>query len=151
MAKIKKHELRSYVSAEDYKRIEQESATRNMSISNTVKTCLSEYLNLKKELATSLEDCGSLGDDQSGKIIHTLLMRTEERVAATIERLEERIGYVSEQVTVLTAMIDRMYLGIMAHLPELPPELNEAAMASSKRRHKKWLDATEKMVVSERD
>ncbi len=147
MAHLKKHELRAYVTQAEYKRMERESVARNASLSNTVKSCLLEYLNLKEELATTLTDSGTLGDEQSGKIIHTLLMRTEERVAATIERLEERISYVSDQVNLLTAMVDRMYLGIMAHLPELPPELNESAGASSKRRHKKWLEATEKMLV----
>lgn len=148
MAKIKQHELRAYVKPADYRKIEQEAAARGgLSLSSTVRACLQEYLALKEELASSMNNAGQLGDEHSGKIIHTLLSRTEERVAATIEKLEERISDLSDQMMVMTAMIDRMYLGIMQHLPELPTELNDAAVASSKRRHQKWVKSTEKLIM----
>jgi NurA-like 5'-3' nuclease len=148
MAKIKQHELRAYVKPVDYKKIEQEAAARGLSLSRTVRNCLMEYISLKEELASSMTNVGVLGDEQTGKIIHTLLARTEERVAATIQKMEERISGLSDQMLVMTAMIDRMYMGIMQHLPELPVELNEAAVASSKRRHQKWVKATEKLIIS---
>jgi hypothetical protein len=149
MAKIKQYELRSYVKPAEYKRIEQEAAARGgLSVSRTVRNCLLEYLSLKEELATAMTDAGKPGEEQTGRIIHTLLARTEERIGAAIEGVEERISGVHDQITILTAMLDRMYVGIMQHLPELPPELSEAAVASSKRRYEKWVKATEKMIMT---
>lgn len=149
MSKIKQHELRAYVKPEEFQLMERESTARRLSLSRTVRVCLMEYLKLKEELATAMTDEGQLGDGHSGKIIHTLLARTEERVAATIQKLEGRISELYDQNLVMTAMMDRMYLGIMQHLPELPAEISEAAIASSRRRHEKWLKSTEKLIQSD--
>ena len=46
----------------------------------------------------------------------------------------------------MTAMIDRLYLGITQHLPEVPEELAESAVAGAKRRHRKWMTAIEKLL-----
>jgi hypothetical protein len=148
MAKIKQHELRAYVKPNEFQRMKHESHARGLSLSRTVRVCLMEYLNLKEELATSMTNAGQLGEEHTGKIIHTLLARTEERIAATIQKVEDRISDTFDQMLIMTAMLDRLYLGIMQHLPELPPEVGEAAIASSKRRHEKWLKATERLIQS---
>ena len=72
--------------------IERESSARRLSLSRTVRVCLLEYLKLKEELATSMTDDSKLGDEHTGKIIYTLLSRTEERIASTIQKLENRIS-----------------------------------------------------------
>lgn len=149
MSQMKNHELRAYVKAEDYRRLKKESVSRNLSLSKTVRDCLLEYLNLREELATALNEPGSPGDELPGKIIHTLLAQTEERIAATIERLEERLSNQQEQLYILTAMLDRFYMGVMQHLPEVPEEIAEGAVASASRRHVKWLSAVEKLLVAE--
>jgi hypothetical protein len=146
MAKLKQHELRAYVKPQEYKRMEQEAQARGLSLSRTVRICLMEYLKLKEELASSMNNAGELGDEHTGKIIHTLLSRTEERVAATIQKMEDRVSCLFDQMLVMTAMLDRMYLSVMQHLPELPAEMSEAAVASSKRRHDKWLKATKRLI-----
>jgi hypothetical protein len=148
MARIKQHELRAYVNPAEYKRMEQEAKARGLSLSRTVKVCLAEYLKIKEELASSMSEAGTLGEDHTGKIIHTLLSRTEERVAATIQKVEDRVSLLYDHLLVVTAMLDRMYLGVMQHLPELPAEMNDAAIASSKRRHEKWIKATKKLIDS---
>jgi hypothetical protein len=146
MARIKQHELRAYVNSTEYKRMEQEAKGRGLSLSRTVRVCLLEYLKIKEELASSMSDVGALGEEHTGKIIHTLLSRTEERVAATIQKVEDRVSLLYDHLLVVTAMLDRMYLGVMQHLPELPAEMSEAAIASSKRRHEKWIKATQRLL-----
>lgn len=146
MPTLQKFELRAFVSQEEYKRIEREANSRGTSIAKTIRDGLSEYFKLREELATAMTEPGQAGDEHSGKIIHTLLARTEERIAATIERLEERISQLHDQNTVLTAIIDRLYLGIMIHVPEVPSELADGAVASANKRHEKWLKATEKTI-----
>lgn len=146
MSKIRKYEFRAYVNAADHKRLEREAISRKQSISKTTRDCLIEYFNLREELATSMETPGKPGEDHTGKIIHTLLARTEERIAMTIEKLEERVSQLHDQNLLLTAMIDRMYMGLMQHLPEIPKEMKEGVVASSKRRHAVWLKTVEKLV-----
>ena len=148
MAKIKQHELRAYVKPDEYQRMERESHARGLSLSRTVRVCLLEYMKIKEELASSMSMAGELGDDHTGKIIHTLLARTEERIASTVQKLDDRMSEMFDQMVIMTAMIDRMYLGFMQHLPELPAEVGEAAIASSRRRHEKWIKATEKLIQS---
>lgn len=148
MAKLrKKPEFRAYVSPDDHKRLEREAISRGVSLSKAARDCLMEYLHLREELATSLEEPGKAGEGHTGKIIHTLLARTEERIAATIEQLEDKISKLHDQNVVLTAMIDRLYMGLMQHLPEVPVDLAEGVVASAKRRHGLWLKMIEKLIA----
>lgn len=149
MAKLKKCEFRAYVTPEDYKLLERESISRKLSVSKTARDCLIEYFNLREELATTLQEPGKAGDNHTGKIIHTLLARTEERIAATIEKLEERISQLHDQNLLLTAMVDRMYMGLMQHLPEIPAEIADGVVASAKRRHAVWLKTVEKLIAEQ--
>ena len=142
----KYHDVHVYLQQQDYPRLEQEASSRGISLSKTVRHCLLEYLHLRLELATAIETPGEVGDSQSGRIIHTLLARTEERIAATIEQQLQKVDELHDQVGVLNAMIDRLYLGLMQHLPEIPGELTEVTVASATRRHKKWIEATKKIV-----
>lgn len=150
MSKLRKYELRALVSQEEYNRMEQEASGRNTTLAKTIRDCLNEYLNLRVELATAMTEPGKAGEEQSGKIIHTLLARTEERLAATIGQLEERMNQMNDQMMVLTAMLDRHYFGMMTHLPTVPKELQEAAKASAKKRHEKWLNNIEKLLANKK-
>lgn len=147
MTKLKKHELRTYVSYPEFKYIEKESAARKNSISKTVRDCLLEYMNLREELATAINHPGKAGDEHTGTVIHTLLSRTEERIAALFDQQSKQINALKNQVYTLTAMIDRMYLGVMQHLPEVPEKLASGAVAGAKRRHKKWLEAIQRLLA----
>ena len=82
-----------------------------------------------------MDNPGQLGEPHQGKIIHTLLARSEERLATTIERLETRLGQQQEQLHILTAMLDRQYLGVMQHLPEVVEDVAEGAVASAAYSH----------------
>lgn len=151
MTKLKRYELRAYVTPEEYQKLQKEMSSRgrDASMSKTVRDCLMEYLGIREELATAITEPGKPGDEHTGKVIHTLLARTEERLAATIERQEERISELHDQMMVMTAMMDRLYVGVMQHLPEMPAELAEGAVASANRRHRKWLDAVEKLLAKD--
>ena len=46
-------------------------------------------------------------------------------------------------------MIDRFYMGVMQHLPEVLDEVAEGAVTSASRRHSKWLGAIEKLLAEE--
>jgi len=147
MPKLKKYEIRSIVSSEEYQQIEKEASSRRSTIAKTVRDCLNEYMGLRAELATAMSHPGKPGEEHTGKIIHTLLARTEERIAATIEQVEERMSQLNDQMLMVMSMIDRHYYGMMMHLPEIPAELAESKVASAKRRHAKWFKAVEKYLA----
>lgn len=146
MNQLKKYHVNIYANAKEYKRLLQESAANGRSLSKTAGDCLNQYFAIKEELACSVELPGSPGDNTEGKIIHTLLARTEERMAATISRLEAKVSDLQEQLMVQAAMIEQMYLGLITHLPEIPEGMSDAAIASGKRRQDKWLKAVERRL-----
>ena len=49
-----------------------------------------------------------------------------------------RLGGLMHAMTRLESMIDRHYLGVMLHLPEVPEELRKARTASANDRHLSW-------------
>ena len=56
-------------------------------MAKVIRDSLTEYFLLREELASAIESPGNLGENHTGKIIHTLLSRTEERLVMTIFKL----------------------------------------------------------------
>ena len=135
-----RRELHSYVPLADYQRLQQEAAARGASLSQCVADCLREYLTLRAELAGVAVSPGALGEPHQG-LIHTLLARTEERLAATLDAHAERTAGVQETLRLLERMLDRLTLLYLTHTPEIPPERREEAVAVAKRRYLKWRHA----------
>ncbi len=137
-----RHEIHSYVPLPDYQRLQQEAAARGASLSTCVADCLREYLALKAELAGVVEAPGALGEPHQG-LLHTLLARTEERLAATLDAHAERTAGLQATLRVLERMLDRLTLLYLTHTPEIPPEHRDEAVATAKRRYLKWRQAVE--------
>lgn len=135
---LKKYEIKTYVTKEIYLRINQEATARNSTMAKVMRDSLAEYFLLREELANAIESPGSMGDSHSGKIIHTLLARTEERLLLTIECLQKQLIETLEQQQLLSTMIDLFYLELMKYLPQIPKELLANANAMAKERHNKW-------------
>ena len=141
-------DLHVYLNKNDFNTLNAEAVVRKMSLSATTRICLSEYFSLKREMASSIECKGELGDKHNDRIIHSLLARTETRMAKTLEAHAKQQAHMQMQVDYLTALIDRMYLGLITHLPEVPENLKTEALASGNKRHEKWLHATEALIES---
>ena len=137
-----RREIHSYVPLADYQRLQQEAAARGASLSQCVADCLREYLALRAELAGVAVSPGALGEPHQG-LIHTLLVRTEERLAATLDAHAERTATLQEALRVLERMLDRLTLLYLTHTPEIPPERREEAVATARRRYLKWRQAVE--------
>lgn len=73
-AKLRKYELRAHVEIKEYQRVEKEATSRRATLAKTVRDCLNEYFNLREELATAMTDPGEAGEQQTDKIIHTLIL-----------------------------------------------------------------------------
>jgi hypothetical protein len=140
-----RREIHSYVALADYQRLQQEAAARGASLSKCVADCLREYLALRAEMAGIAAAPGELGELQQG-LIHTLLARTEERLAATLEAHAERTAGLQETLRIIESMLDRLAVLYLIHTPELPDERKDGAVAMAKRRYQKWRRAVEQQA-----
>ena len=151
------------VTPAELKRLQREASARNVTLSSYVRHAICDYLDLKRDLAETLTSDGveaSAGGDSPqsdetrfegesspgaprSRIIHLLLARTEERIAASINSQAERISRLREDLRLVSAMIDRAYFGFLAHTAAVDTNLHSAATASAQRRHGLWLRAVE--------
>ena len=140
-----RHAISSYLPPADYRRLQQEAAARGASLSKCVADCLREYLAFRAEMAGVAEAPGELGDPHRG-LIHTLLARTEERLAARLDAHAERTARLQETLRLVESMLDRLAVLYLIHTPELPEERRDGAVAAAKRRYEKWRRAVEEQV-----
>ena len=143
-----RREVHSYLTPSDYRRLEQEAAARGASVSKCVADCLGEYFALRVEMASVVAAPGQLGEPHQG-LIHSLLARTEERLAATLKAHGERTAALEDAIQAVGAMIDRLVLLYFVHTPEVPAELKDAAVAMARRRYTNWRRAVDDMVQAE--
>lgn len=136
---LKKYEIKAYVTKDIHQRISQEAANRNTTMANVIRDGIMQYFILREELATAIETPGSLGESHSGKIIHTLLTRTEERIAIMINQLEKHFLETQNRIQLITNMIDQFYLDLMRYLPNIPENMISSANEIARMRHNKWL------------
>lgn len=130
-----------------FQRLRQEARARGVDLSTYVRRSVSEYLDLKTELAESMSAFGEgSAENPTPRIIHSLLARTEQRIAASIDGQAERISKLREDMRAIAAMVDRSYLGYLAHTPEIDPPLRAAANAAARRRHAAWRSAVEQYL-----
>jgi hypothetical protein len=140
-----RREIHSYLPLADYQRLQQEAAARGASLSKCVADCLREYLALRADMASVAMAPGALGEPHQG-LIHTLLARTEERLAASLDTHAERAAGLQETLRVIESMLDRLAVLYLIHTPELPDERKDGAVAAAKRRYQKWRRAVEQQV-----
>ena len=140
-----RHAIYSYLPLADYRRLQQEAAARGASLSKCVADCLREYLALRAEMAGALETPGELGEPHQG-LIHTLLARTEERLAATLGAHAERTAGLHEGLHRIERMLDRLTMLYLIHTPEIPPDRKDQAVTTAKPRYQKWRRAVDQPI-----
>lgn len=144
---MKNSKLTFYLDRGTYKRLMKEHANRQgTTLSRCISDCLAEYFGLLDEMASVLERDTEAGEAKQGKIIHTLLAETEARIAASVDRQSKRISAMKEDIQILRAMIDRSYLGIMIHVPEVEDGMEKGALVSANLRHGKWRKSVETLL-----
>lgn len=143
----KAHKINVYLDHETHQRLLKEVAARKGgTISGHVGAIIEEHFALHDEMASTLGTRKAPGEEKQGRIIHTLLAETEDRIGAVIDRQSKRIGGVDRKLAELQAMLDRAVLQILIHLPEVAEEVKEGALASANLRYAKWRKAVEKML-----
>ena len=140
-----RHAISSYLPQADYRRLQQEAAARGASLSKCAADCLREYLAFRAEMAGVAVAPGALGEPHQG-LIHTLLARTEERLAASLDAHAARAAGLHETIRMVESMLDRLTLLYLIHTPEIPQERRDDAVATAKRRYLKWRHAVEEQA-----
>lgn len=126
----------------DYRQLQQEANARGLSGMACARECLREYFALRAEMASVVAAPGKPGDRHTG-LIHSLLARTEERLAATIDAQTTEL---IEELRRLAAMLDRLVLLYLLHTPEVAHELQEGAVASANRRYANYRQAVNDLL-----
>jgi hypothetical protein len=142
---LKKYEIKTYVSKDIYQRVTQEALTRRSTRAKIIRDGLSEYFLLREEMASAIESPDELSENHTGKVIHTLLARTEERIKLMIDHLENKVVKNDTQLKTLIIMVDRFYFELMQYLPKLPTELTSHAIATARVRYEQWQKEIEKI------
>jgi len=115
----------------DHRQLQQEAAARGVSMTACVGDILREYFALRVEMASVVAPAGKPGERHTG-LIHSILARTEERLAATLDARATELG---DRLQRLEIMLDRLVTIYLLHTPEVPPELRDGALASANRRY----------------
>jgi hypothetical protein len=145
---LKKYEIKTYVTKETHQRVTKEAVIRKTTMARVIRDGLNEYFLLREELANAIETPGEIGDSHTGKIIHTLLARNEQRFAILIEGIEEQLSVAQGQLRFLITMIDQLYLNLMKYLPKIPKEIIDEINSEAKARHALWLTDIDRILIT---
>ncbi len=129
----------------DHRYLKQEAAARGVSMTACVGDCLREYFALRVEMASVVDAAGTPGERHSG-LIHSILARTEERLAAT---LEARADELDERLRRIECILDRLVVVYLAHTPEVPPQLHAQASASANRRYANFRQVVHELLAKD--
>lgn len=128
----------------DYRHLRHEAGARGVTVAACVADCLREYFALRSEMATALAGPGQPGARHTG-MIHSLLARSEERLAATLEARAEEI---LDELRLATSMLDRLAQLYLLHTPEVARELHAGAVASANRRYASYRQAVSDLIAA---
>lgn len=135
-----RHEVRVWLSRDTYDRVAREASARRGTLSQSVRECLEEYFLLKQEISSALTP--SPGDGattgEGVRLAHALLDDQERRIVAEIERRDERLEAVLDQVRLVGCMVDQAYLNLVARLPDIEPALRSARAAAAEASRRAW-------------
>jgi hypothetical protein len=95
---------------------------------------LREYFAVRDEMAGEGAAPGQPGGWHRG-LIHSFLARSEERLAATVAARTNELGH---RLRKLEVMLDRFVAIYLVHTLEVPPELQNAAVATATRRYRSY-------------
>ena len=145
--KLQNYEIKINVTKDLYQRILQEASAKNSKMARVVRESVLQYFSLREELASSIEAPGDLGEDHNGKVIHTLLARTEARFELSISSLEEKLINMNDKLQFIISMVDRLCFDMMMYMPRLPENLVSEATARANFRYNEWMKAVKRFLT----
>ncbi len=124
------------------RRLVREARTSSKTQSSILRNALDEHWALQDELAAPI---GEVGDGKAGRLIHTLLAETEERIAGSydvsLRRIHRRLDALFRRIELLSVLVAQAYVVYLSHTPPIPDELRDSAIASAKGRYARWEDS----------
>jgi len=127
----------------DHRQLQQEAAARGISMIACVGECLREYFALRVEMASVVETPGKPGERHTG-LIHSILARTEERLATT---LDARATELRDELRRIRVMVDYVAYLYLVYTPDVPTDQRDARLASGTRRHASYRKAVAKALA----
>ncbi len=136
MAEFKTNQLKFRLDDEMYQRLRQEMKTMgHASLAETVRYVIAEHFALQEELASAIQ---IEGQEPTGRIIHTVLAGTEERIGRSLDGVGRRLDRLFERMEMLSVMESQSYLGFLSHTPEVAEQHRAALWDGAQKRHQRW-------------
>src|SRR3989442_744217 len=129
----------------DHRALKLEAAARGVSMTACVGECLRADFGLRVEMASVVDAAGQPGERHPG-LIHSILARSEERLAATMDARAEDLGGDLRRLEIMFNLFVQLYL---AHTPEVSPERRTAAYAAIARRWTNYQAALAERVAKD--
>jgi hypothetical protein len=126
-----------YVTEHQLGYLQREATRRRQSLSSYIAGCVLDYH----------QQPTSTGDHTPTPPFDVLLRESEQRIAAQLTRANRsECGRIANQLTTITAMLDRYVLSALVHTPEVSPDLRGRAIESAERRYANWRDAVREVL-----
>ncbi len=146
--KLKRQAVKTYLNAENYDYLKNEALLRKTNLSQTIQACLNEYLVLRKEMASAFITPGKLGDENAGKVIHTLLSRTEKRIEEMLQLQHQKlIKNLQQQAKQQQLLLDSALLVLLQQLPLSSQQNSNATQARAQKIHTRWREEIQDVKI----
>ena len=141
--------MRTHIAEALYHRMLREAAATGERLSEIVRTALAEAFAARDATAEAVRFLPA-GTDAPRRVPLPLL-ELEQRIAARIDDHADTLAGIDARIGRAEAMLDRLYFGLMLHLPEVPPELRATRSESASARHRAWLTAVDEHTARTAD
>ncbi len=145
----KQYEVRTHIAEALYQRMLREAAATGERLSEIVRTALAEAFAARDVTAEAVRFLPA--DTDAPRRVPLPLLELEARIAARIDDHTDTLASIDLRIARAEAMLDRLYFGLMLHMPEVPPELRATRSQSASARHRAWLTAVDEHAARTSD
>jgi hypothetical protein len=135
-----KNHVSIYLSDDELDHFRKRALSRRITLARYMRECLIEHH--KRD-----QDSESIRQEPSAPPFDWLMRETERRVLESITRTgQQGTERLSSEIEALKIMIDRFFLALIAHVPEVPEARHEEATKSAFRRLNLWRSAVIELI-----
>lgn len=136
-----RYQLRFKAPEAVYQRLLREAASSGSSLSEIVRDAVIESLAARDATADLLSSFPLPA--ANGRRLPLALLEFEQRLADRIDGQRAEMTALDARMRGVEAMIDRLYAGLMLHLPEVPADVRRTRSESASVRYRAWLAAVD--------
>jgi hypothetical protein len=146
--RLRKYEIRIYVSKNLYDSISLAAINRGTKMSQVAREKLTECSLPKKENVYPCNSDSQQQENQNNKTVTSSLTKIEKQLTKIISNIDPNPSFAQDHLKLLITMVDQFYFDTMEFFPNIPEKLTNAAASYAKQRHTQWLEKIRKILQS---